>query len=133
MIFFKDKTGTPCIITSISLSEFLSQRAIARRAKQNIAIAEEDLPVNPVYQSIKTAGAITVLYSSRWFNAALVEVTPSEKITIQTLNFVQSVEYVAPGKNGTGGRQTQKPAAQTTGQTSLANTTQFICWAWTTW
>ena len=123
MIFFKDKTGTPYYINQPS--EFLSQRAIARRAKQNIAIAEEDLPVNPAYiNQLKTAGA-TVLYSSRWFNAALVEVTPSEKITIQTLNFVQSVEYAAPGKNGTGGRQAQNLAAQTTGTTSLANTTQF--------
>ncbi len=48
-VFFKDKTGTPYSISSPS--QFLSERSIARRQKQNITITDEDLPVNPDFVS----------------------------------------------------------------------------------
>mgnify|MGYP001610226615 FL=1 len=44
-IYFTDKKGTPYSIDKPE--EFLSKKAIERREKFNIAITEQDLPVNP--------------------------------------------------------------------------------------
>lgn len=95
MVFFNDKNGTPHSVSSPLT--FLSQRAIDRRAAQNISIIEEDLPVTPLYvQSIRDAG-VTVLYKTKWMNGVLVECTSSDATSIAGLAFVKSVEQVAPG------------------------------------
>jgi serine protease AprX len=102
MVFYKDKAGT-----TFSIDEplaFLSQKAIDRREKLGILYSEQDLPVSASYVSdVNNTGAI-VKYSSRWFNASLIEATASELSAVQALSCVASVEYVAPGKTGTGGR-----------------------------
>jgi hypothetical protein len=95
MVFFEDKVGTPHIISQPE--SFLSTRAIERRQAQDILITEADLPVSPVYlQALRNAGA-KVFYTSRWMNAALVEMTASLEADILALNGVASIEYVAPG------------------------------------
>ncbi|MCD6067736.1 MAG: peptidase [Bacteroidetes bacterium] len=69
--------------------QFLSQRAIDRRTRQNIAIDSTDIPVDTAYvRQIRTAGA-TVLYTSRWFNA-VVAVIPNATVlsAVNTLPFV---------------------------------------------
>jgi len=74
-------------------SQFLSQRAINRRIKNNVAITENDLPVSKVYiDSIAKTGA-RVMYSSKWFNAATIEVSNDSIIShIKQMSFVASVE-----------------------------------------
>jgi hypothetical protein len=101
-VFFKDKAGTPYSLSTPS--QFLSERSIARRQKQNISISEEDLPVDPDYVSqVKSSGAI-VFYTSRWWNGALIEASSAAIISVNALPFVSHSLLVAPGKKMTGGR-----------------------------
>jgi serine protease AprX len=72
LVYFRDKVGTPFSVTQPQA--FLSARAIARRTRQGIVVLPRDLPVTPAYvaQIRAVSGAPKVLYTSRWFNAALV-------------------------------------------------------------
>lgn len=91
LIVLRDKTASPF---SLSRPEqFLSARAVSRRAKQNIALTERDLPVNPTYVSqIRAAGA-EVLNTSRWLNAVLIRATAANLQRVQALPFVKELEY----------------------------------------
>lgn len=64
----RDKSNSPyCICRP---AEFLSARALERRARTSIEIVENDLPVNPNYlEELKIAGA-KIHSVSRWLNAA---------------------------------------------------------------
>ena len=72
LVYFRDKAGTPFSVAQPQA--FLSARAIARRTRQGIAVLPRDLPVTPAYvaQIRAVTGSPRVLYTSRWFNAALV-------------------------------------------------------------
>ena len=91
LVLLRDKANSPY---SISRPEqFLSQRAILRRQKQNIAIQERDLPVNPAYiTQLRQAGA-NIWFPSRWLNAVLVEATDATIAAIQKLSFVKGLEF----------------------------------------
>ena len=102
IVFFKDKTGTPYSISAPS--QFLSERSIARRQKQNIPVTEEDLPVNPAYVSQVTSSGATVFFTSRWWNGVLAEIPASVLNDINSLPFVSHSILVAPGKKMMGGR-----------------------------
>lgn len=95
MVFFTDKDGTPYSIDNPET--FLSARAIGRRTVQSISITEQDLPITPGYvQGIRDEG-ITVLYKTKWLNGVLVECNTTGESILQSLPYVSSVEYVAPG------------------------------------
>jgi serine protease AprX len=67
IVKLKDKAGTPYALSNPG--QFLSQRAISRRSRYNIAIDSADLPVIQRYvDSIRLAGAVTILNTSRWLN-----------------------------------------------------------------
>lgn len=88
LVYFTDKAGTPYSIQAPQ--QFLSQKSIARRERQNISVTARDLPVNPAYVAgLKAAGA-TVWYTSRWFNAAVIQATPEVLEQIRNLSFVKS-------------------------------------------
>jgi len=72
LVYFRDKAGTPYSVSQPQA--FLSARAISRRTRQGIAVLPRDLPVTPAYvaQIRNVAGNPQVLYTSRWFNAAVV-------------------------------------------------------------
>ncbi|MGD9977614.1 MAG: S8 family serine peptidase [Bacteroidales bacterium] len=90
---FTDKNNSPFSIDNPA--EFLSERAINRRNNQNINITETDLPVTPTYiQQLKEAG-VTVNYSLKWINGAVVTIENTEQLTdIQNLPFVDGTEKV---------------------------------------
>lgn len=91
LVVLRDKAGSPF---SISRPEqFLSTRAISRRAKQNIAVTERDLPVNPTYVSQIRAVGADVLNTSRWLNAVLIRSTQANLQRILALPFVKGLEY----------------------------------------
>jgi len=94
VVFFTDKNNSPYSLASPL--DFLSQRAIDRRSNQGIAIDQTDLPVNPQYlQGVTSAGG-SVLNTTKWFNAAIVEVSnPSVLGAINSLPFVASMQRVA--------------------------------------
>ena len=92
IVRFKDKTNTPFNINNPS--QFLSQRSIDRRTKQNIAIDETDLPVNPAYiDSVRLAGNVTILDKSKWLNQVCIQTTDSAALLkINSFSFVINSE-----------------------------------------
>ncbi|WP_381527507.1 S8 family serine peptidase [Spirosoma soli] len=91
LVLLRDKSNTPYSVNRPE--QFLSQRSLLRRQKQNIAIQERDLPVNPTYVAqIRQAGA-KIWFTSRWLNAVLVEASDSTIARVQTLSFVQGLEF----------------------------------------
>lgn len=94
IVYFTDRNGSPYSISNPSA--YLSQRAIIRRANQNIAITQDDLPVNPNYiDSVLAAGNVTLLNRSKWFNAVSIYTTDTNALAaIQALPFVASVSAV---------------------------------------
>ena len=84
--------------------EFLSERAIQRRQKNQVDITESDLPVNQAYIQQVEALGVKVFYPSKWLNAALIETNEMNIAEIEGLAAVDKVELVAPG-GLTGSRQ----------------------------
>ncbi len=104
MVFFRDKADTP--YTTSNPIEFLSATAIHRRLKQGIDITEQDLPVQPSYvQGVRSQG-VNTFFTTRWLNGVLIQCDPSLLSSVQTLPYVDRVEFVAPlAKLQTGGRR----------------------------
>ena len=90
---FTDKAGTPFNLAEPL--EFLSQRALDRRAAQNISLNENDLPVDPAYiQQVMATGA-SILTTSKWFNSVSVHVPDSVVLNaIWQLPFVNQTHAV---------------------------------------
>jgi serine protease AprX len=78
--------------------EFLSQRAIERRQKQNIPFDFYDLPVSPHYlQTLAADTSIVVYYSSKWFNGAMLKVSNAEALQqLYNYEFISYWEDVKP-------------------------------------
>ena len=100
-IRFADRANSPY---SISVpSDYLSAKAIARRAQQNIAIVDNDLPVNPSYvQGVQNTGA-RVLTRSKWMNGVTVECDSTQLQAISALPYVISsttVNRMRPDSHG---------------------------------
>lgn len=91
MVFFADKASSPYSVDSPL--EYLSQKAIDRKNRSPISF--EDLPVNPSYIAGLEAEGISVLFTSKWMNGALVEATLAQ---LESLNlpYVSNYEYIAP-------------------------------------
>ncbi len=86
-ISFSDKVNTPFSIAQPE--EFLSERAIDRRIRQNITITEQDLPVDPLYVDSLSRLGLQVINVSKWFNGALIATSNTELIdSIQKLVFI---------------------------------------------
>lgn len=67
IIKLKDKGTNPFSISNPS--QYLTARALARRTRYAIPIDSADLPITPRYiDSIRLAGAVTILNSSKWLN-----------------------------------------------------------------
>ncbi len=96
---FTNKANNP-----FSLEEpeaYLSQRALDRRAKQNISIVKNDLPITPSYiDSIINKGA-SIVHCSKWFNAVTIknaDTTITDSLLLEKINhlpFVQKIDSVA--------------------------------------
>jgi hypothetical protein len=94
LVYFKDKSDNPFSINKPE--EFLSQKSIDRRLKQNITIKEYDLPVSPKYIDSLKKYDLTVWYTSRWFNAAYVESNKNLISLLQNKPFVKEVTLLKP-------------------------------------
>ncbi|MBO3697314.1 S8 family serine peptidase [Roseivirga sp. E12] len=95
MVFFKDKANSPYSVTNPQA--FLSQRSLARRLKNNVLVSEEDLPVNQSYIDQVAGLGIETYFSTKWMNGVLVQMQSSQVGEVESLDIVESVEYVAPG------------------------------------
>ncbi|WP_461146782.1 S8 family serine peptidase [Spirosoma pulveris] len=116
LVLLRDKANSPY---SLSRPEqFLSQRSILRRQKQNISILERDLPVNPAYVSqIQQAGA-KIWFTSRWLNAVLVEATDATIAAVQRLPIVKGLEFGRSLANARPSADKQTSTAKTVGSFS---------------
>lgn len=117
MIFLGDKCKTGEYLSNPS--SFLSQRAIARRNRSAIPITLEDIPVCPDYLTQLNSRVKKVYYTSKWFNGVLVSASADQLSQVESLPFVDSIEYVAPGEIGSS--NTRKSFS-----TSSSRTTQEI-------
>ena len=95
LISFKDKAGTSFSLSNPS--QFLSQRAIERRNRYNIAFDSSDLPVNANYiESVRLTGNVTILNVSKWLNQVSIFTTDAAALTaINNLPFVASTLPIA--------------------------------------
>lgn len=83
--------------------EMLSQRALDRRANQNITLDLKDVPIDPSYISqIKSTAGITVMAKSKWLNALHVRGTQSAVNSLKTYSFVSKVDFANKSLNQAG-------------------------------
>ena len=92
-VSLKDKVGTTYSIDKPE--EFLSERAIERRNRQQLLVDETDLPVSQVYiDELKATGAKLVT-SSKWNNTVVLEVSDTLLMEdISKKSFVTGVKKV---------------------------------------
>lgn len=95
VVFFADKNDLEYSVDQPE--KFLSERAIQRRIRQNIAITEKDFPVNKDYVKAVRGTGVNTFYTSRWFNALLIEAEPEQLVLVEDLPFVIRTELVARG------------------------------------
>jgi hypothetical protein len=90
IIRLKDKGTNPYSISNPS--QYLTARAIQRRTRYGIAIDSLDLPITPRYiDSIRLAGAVTILNSSKWLNQVAIQTTDAAALSkINAFPFVIS-------------------------------------------
>ena len=87
---FTDKANSPYSIDNPE--EFLSARALERRARLGIAIDEYDIPVNPQYlQAVADCGA-QLLNPSKWLNG--VSVYTDSQSVVDAINALEFVDVV---------------------------------------
>jgi len=87
-VYLKDKQGS----VGLAPQRFLSERALARRANQNISLTDQDLPVSAAYLTQIREAGFRIIGKSKWLNAVLVEGESSGMNLLKSLPFIQSIE-----------------------------------------
>ena len=101
-VYLKNKPNAATFIaTPLTM---LSQRALDRRTKQDIAIDSKDVPLDATYYlQIKNATGITVLAKSKWMNAIHVQGTQTAINNLKTtFSFVDTIEFANRALNAKG-------------------------------
>ncbi|AQS93345.1 peptidase S8 [Polaribacter sp. BM10] len=98
-LFLKDKPSAETYLKNPLL--MLSQRALDRRNKLNIAVGLIDVPIENTYiETLKTTNGITVLGASKWLNAVHIQATQSDiENAKQNLSFIDYIEYANKSLN----------------------------------
>lgn len=102
IIRLKDKASNP--YTFSNPAAYLSQKSMERRQRYGIPLDSTDLPVTPRYtDSIRSAGAVTILNVSKWLNAVTIQTTDNSALSkINGFPFVIAVQVVAPRPENSG-------------------------------
>ncbi len=97
IVRLKDKGTSPYALNNPAA--YLTNRAIQRRTRYGIAIDSLDLPVTPRYiDSIRLAGAVTILNSSKWLNQVAIQTNDAAALVkINGLPFVAGVNALGNG------------------------------------
>ncbi len=97
-VYFNDKDQVEESI--LNPSSILSERAIQKKNRFNIAIDERDVPVNEDYiAQLKLQNGITVKSKSKWFNCVHVIGSESNIAALTNLQFVDRISYADRGLN----------------------------------
>ncbi|WP_305005198.1 S8 family serine peptidase [Hymenobacter aranciens] len=116
LVYFRDKANSPYAVSRPQ--EFLSARALARRSRQNIAVVARDLPVNPSYVAqVRGVAGVRLLYTSRWFNSAVVSCDSTALRAIAALPSVRQAQTLSKNPKPYRG-STPTPAANTANRTA---------------
>ncbi|MGR3809493.1 S8 family serine peptidase [Jiulongibacter sp. NS-SX5] len=89
-VLFNDKADSQYSVDRPN--EFLSDRAISRRQKEQVAITQDDLPVNTSYLTGLEQNGAKILFVSKWFNGAVIEINKANLNQILSLDFVKGLE-----------------------------------------
>ena len=93
LVSFTDKASS--VFTISKPSDFLSQRAIERRKKYQIAIDETDLPVTARYvQGVLLCGKVQLINQSKWLNQISIEADTDAIAKMNSLPYVKQVRRV---------------------------------------
>ena len=101
-VYLKDKPNSETYLaTPLTM---LSQRALDRRARQNIEVDVIDVPLDDAYYSqIESASGITVKAKSKWLNAIHVFGLQEDISNLKTnFTFIESIEFANDGLNAKG-------------------------------
>jgi serine protease AprX len=103
-IYFRDKDESTLrtLVTSGSVHEIsqatgITERALKRRAKvlpSSQLVTTEDLPVSQLYIEQLQLNGISVINTSRWFNAVTAMLTSDQGVRVAALPFVDHIERV---------------------------------------
>lgn len=119
-VYFKDKQTKDYPYSIDKPSEFLTQRALDRRKKNNVSIVENDLPVNPAYVKKVADLGVDVFFSSRWLNGCLVQTDSSKLAEIKKLSEVDSIALIAEKAKLTRDKTQKPPVPQSFEKPSLS-------------
>ncbi len=94
-IQFTDKKGTAYSLAHPE--EFLSERALERRVRQQIEIDETDLPVSKIYTDSLQRMGFQLVHCSKWLNGCTVKTSSTENINqLASIDFITSFELTKP-------------------------------------
>ena len=99
-LYLTNKNGTPYSIDKPE--QFLSQRALEKRARFNIPITEEDLPINPTYiqQILNVDSTLQIFSQSKWTNTVVVYspkgTLPDSVLELSFVNYSKPAGYYQP-------------------------------------
>ena len=92
-VTLKDKEGT--VYSVDKPQEFLSERAIERRNRQQLPVDETDLPISQVYVNELKATGAKLVTSSKWNNTVVLEVSDTLCMEeVLKMPFVKGVKKV---------------------------------------
>ena len=78
----------------------LTQKALDRRSKQNIALDNKDIPISNTYiNTVKNATGIEVKARSKWLNALHIVGSETDISALTDLTFVDHIEFAADNLN----------------------------------
>lgn len=121
-VYFKDKPSQTAFVASPLT--MLSQRALDRRLRYNIALDSKDVPVEGSYiTQINNVSGITVKAKSKWLNALHIQGTQTDINKLLAINFVSKIEYANKSLNTSGKNSRKQKAVQKTNK--LDFTTDF--------
>ncbi len=93
LVFLKDKHNNAYNLSHPQ--QFLTQRAIDRRFRNNLSCTEKDLPVSPAYIAEIVGQGAQILYSLKWFNAVMISTdNPGSLAAIREFPFVDHITTV---------------------------------------
>ncbi|WP_281323582.1 S8 family serine peptidase [Flavobacterium aestivum] len=100
-VYFKVKNNSQSYFDSPL--QMLTQRALDRRTKQNIALDSKDIPIDPSYISqVKAAPGITIMAKSKWLNALHIRGTQANINSLKLFSFVDKVDFANKSLNQSG-------------------------------
>jgi len=106
VVHFSDK-GANLDAATVNPSLYLSDKAIERRIKQNIAFDQSDIPVNEEYVSSVAKTGAKILTRSRWFNNVVIQASPDMMEEISKNPVISKISLLDDGSSKVGA--TKKP------------------------